>query len=209
MPGANTDYRRENLKDEIVLGVLDVVEKNSKVTQRWVAGELGIALGLANAYLKRCVRKGLIRVRQIPPRRYTYYLTPRGFAEKSRLTASYLSLSFEFFRRARAQCALEFAEAVRRGHLRLVLIGDGDLAEIASLVVREFPLEIAGIVPASSDREVLKAETNALGKVDAVLLTTLVSPLETYEAAIGVFGLERVHAPALLRVGTAEPEEAR
>ena len=62
MPGASTDYRRENLKDEIVLGVLDVVEKNSKVTQRWVAGELGIALGLANAYLKRCVRKGLIRV---------------------------------------------------------------------------------------------------------------------------------------------------
>jgi len=210
MPAAETNMdRREHVKDEIVLGVLDVVEKDAAVTQRSVANELGIAVGLANAYLRRCIRKGLIRVRQIPPRRYTYYLTPQGFAEKSRLTASYLAHSFAFFRRARSQCAALFAEAVARGQRRLALIGDGDLAEIASLVVREFPLEIVGVIAATADREVLKAESNALGEVDAVLLTTLVNPRETYEAAIEVFGSRCVHAPALLRVGPAVPEEAR
>ena len=64
----------------IVLSVLDVVERDPSVTQRSVARELGIALGLANAYLKRCVRKGLIKVSQVPRRRYAYYLTPQGFA---------------------------------------------------------------------------------------------------------------------------------
>src|SRR4051794_31761602 len=81
--------RREASENDIVLGVLDAIERDPTVTQRSVALELGIALGLANGYLKRCVRKGLIKVRQAPARRYAYYLTPKGFAEKSRLTASY------------------------------------------------------------------------------------------------------------------------
>ena len=40
---------------EIILGVLTAVEENSRVTQRSVAKDLGIALGLTNAYIKRCV----------------------------------------------------------------------------------------------------------------------------------------------------------
>ena len=63
------------------------VEENSQITQRSLASELGIALGLTNAYLKRCVRKGWVKINQAPANRYAYYLTPRGFAEKSRLTA--------------------------------------------------------------------------------------------------------------------------
>src|SRR6187549_1606185 len=79
---------------EITLGLLTAIEENSAVTQRSVASDLGIALGLANSYLKRCVRKGLVKVAQVPSRRYAYFLTPQGFAEKSRLTAEYLSHSF-------------------------------------------------------------------------------------------------------------------
>ena len=85
---------------EITLGLLNAVHENSAMTQRSAAGQLGIALGLANAYLKRCMKKGLIKVQQIPPNRYAYYLTPQGFAEKSRLTAEYLTSSFTFFRRS-------------------------------------------------------------------------------------------------------------
>ena len=57
---------------EITLGLLNAVEENSTVTQRSMANDLGIALGLANAYLKRCVRKGLIKISQVPPNRYAY-----------------------------------------------------------------------------------------------------------------------------------------
>ncbi len=68
----------------IVLGLLEYVGRGGEQSQRRLASELGVALGLANAYLKRCVKKGLVKVRQAPARRYAYYLTPRGFAEKSR-----------------------------------------------------------------------------------------------------------------------------
>src|SRR3974377_742902 len=89
----------------IMLGLLDAVEQERAHSQRHLASELGVALGLVNAYLKRCINKGLVKVRQAPPRRSAFYLTPRGFAEKSRLTVEYLSYSFGFFREAKTDCS--------------------------------------------------------------------------------------------------------
>src|SRR5713101_9048334 len=92
------DTEHEN--ERIVLGLLNSVEHDGDKSQRHIAAELGIALGLVNAYLKRCVKKGLVKVSEAPARRYAYYLTPQGFAEKSRLTVAYMSYSFSLFRRA-------------------------------------------------------------------------------------------------------------
>ena len=66
MPVTSAEPNRGLAEDAIVLGVLDAIERNPSVTQRSVARELGIALGLANAYLKRCIRKGLIKVGKFP-----------------------------------------------------------------------------------------------------------------------------------------------
>ncbi len=85
---------KENREEEHVLELLDVVGQRSDVSQRHLARHLGVALGLANSYLKRCVRKGFIKITEAPANRYLYYLTPKGFSEKSRLTAKYLSTSF-------------------------------------------------------------------------------------------------------------------
>ena len=190
---------------EITLGVLEAVEENSAVTQRSVASELGIALGLTNAYLKRCVKKGLIKVNQIPPNRYAYYLTPKGFAEKSRLTAEYLSSSFTFFRRARTQCEAILSECAGQGWRRVALVGDGDLAEIATLCAREFDLELVGVLgdgPAPSGRAGLPVagELDALGEIDAAVITDLSDPQGAFERLRGHLPEARVLAPAMLRI---------
>lgn len=200
--------RRDASDDEIVLGVLDVVERDPSVTQRSVARELGIALGLANAYLKRCARTGLIKVGQVPPRRYAYYLTPRGFAEKSRLTATYLARSFSFFREARTQCSELFGLAAARGQRRLALLGAGDLAEIAGLVAREHPVEILGCIAVGGAAR-LAADLAALGAVDAVVVTALTDPRGAFEAALRAVGADRVYVPALLRVRMPATAAAR
>jgi DNA-binding MarR family transcriptional regulator len=101
----------------IVLGLLESIERDGTRSQRGIASELGVALGLVNAYLRRCIKKGLIKVGEAPARRYAYYLTPQGFAEKSRLTIEYLSYSFSFFREAKAECA-RICQAARGRELR-------------------------------------------------------------------------------------------
>ncbi len=73
-------------------------------------------------------------MRQAPVRRYAYYLTPRGFAEKSRLTLEFMSYSCALFRQAKADCMTALEAARERGYARIALIGASDLAEIAVFV---------------------------------------------------------------------------
>jgi len=173
---------------EIVLGVLSALERDSAMTQRRLSQELNIALGLTNAYLKRCVRKGLIKMRQAPMRRYVYYLTPQGFAEKARLTAEYLSVSLGFFRRARRQSAALFADLARRGWRRVALVGAGDLAEVAVLSAAEMGLEVVGIVdPQSAGTRcagiAVTANFETLPTFDGMVITALVPTEELRQGA--------------------------
>jgi DNA-binding MarR family transcriptional regulator len=80
------------MQTRIMAHLLNAVERDAAASQRRLTSELDIALGLVNAYLKRCIKIGLVKVRHAPARRYAYYLTPKGLAEKSRLT-SYLQNS--------------------------------------------------------------------------------------------------------------------
>ncbi len=128
------------------------VERDGAQSQRKLASDLGIALGLVNAYLKRCVKKGLLKIGQAPARRYAYYLTPHGFAEKSRLTVEYLSSSFSFFRRAREDCASVLKVAHARGWNRVALAGVSDLAEIATICALEQGIAIVAVVDAKGGR---------------------------------------------------------
>jgi DNA-binding MarR family transcriptional regulator len=196
------DADHEN--ERIVLNLLTSVEHDGERSQRHIAAELGIALGLVNAYLKRCVKKGLVKVHDAPARRYAYYLTPHGFAEKSRLTVQYLSNSFSFFRLAKADCARVLEAAKARGGGRVVLAGKSDLAEIAILCAVEAAVVIVAIVdPRSDDRQfigvdVVKSYAEVTEKFDAVVVTDVTATQAAFARAVAACGADHVLAPALL-----------
>jgi len=208
------DYRKSigSADDEarITLGLLDAVGTNSSVTQRLVAGELGIALGLANAYLKRCVRKGLIKVQHVPANRYAYYLTRKGFAEKSRLTAEYLSVSFNFFRGAREQCTALLDQCQANGWRRVALIGATDLTEIAALCAQDHTVEIVGIVDDQINRDsfaglLVARRLKDLGAVSAVMICDMRTPQAAFDTLIAALPREQVLTPPLLCVSRTPP----
>src|SRR5262245_2503210 len=178
----------------IMLGLLDAVEQDRAQSQRLLASELGIALGLVNAYLKRCIKKGLVKVRSAPARRYAYYLTPQGFAEKSRLTVEYLSHSFGFFRQAKTECSELFKAASFRGIERVLLAGQSDLAEIAALCAIEHDIKIAGIVQKDAPKPefiglpVFEDYNLVTSPFDAVLITDVLNPREICDVAVARFG---------------------
>ena len=202
MPQATRSEESENAR--IVLGLLESVERDGAQSQRKLASDLGIALGLVNAYLKRCVKKGLLKIGQAPPRRYAYYLTPHGFAEKSRLTVEYLSTSFSFFRRAREDCSSVLKAAHARGWDRIALVGVSDLAEIATICALEQGITIAAVVDPQARRDrfvgtpVVPSLEAVPGGFDALVITDLASTQETMKAALTALEAERVFVPALL-----------
>ena len=191
--------------DSRTLEILDTVERDKRVSQRSLSRQLGVALGLANSYLNRCVRKGWVKVQQAPANRYLYYLTPTGFAEKSRLTAEYLSTSLSFYREAGDSCALLLDQCVANQWQRLLLCGVSDLAEIATLRAMERNITIVGFYDPASDserflgkpvwRDLLQAEQH-----DARMLTEISRPQELHSAISGFGGDVPLLAPAVLRL---------
>ncbi len=195
-----TDHDNE----QIVLGLLTSVETDGDRSQRHIAAELGIALGLVNAYLKRCIKKGLVKVQDAPARRYAYYLTPQGFAEKSRLTVQYLSHSFSFFRLAKSDCARVFEAAKAAGFNRVVLAGKSDLAEIAILCAVEAGVSVVAVVDPRSDGlkfvgiDEARSFADVTESFDAVVITDVTRARQSCDAAVDACGAERVLAPDLL-----------
>src|SRR5690349_8594983 len=187
----------EHENERIVLGLLSSVESDGARSQRRIAAELGIALGLVNAYLKRCVKKGLVKVQDAPARRYAYYLTPQGFAEKSRLTVEYLSSSFSFFRQARADCTRVFQLAREQGFRNLVLAGKSDLAEIAILSAVDCGVSIVAIIDKNADephfvgKPVLPTHDHITIPIDAVMITDVLDAHRAFDEAVRLYGPSR------------------
>ena len=191
----------------ILLNMLSAVDEDSGVTQRTLAGNLGIALGLANAYLKRAVKKGLIKVTQAPANRYAYYLTPKGFTEKSQLTAEYFSQSFKFFREARGQCSDLYEHCIACGWRRIAFAGVGDLAEIAIMSAHEFPIDLVGIADMGNDTGATEfagvsvfSDPMHLDNPDVIIVTDLRASEDSFKKLISEFHSERVLAFPLLGI---------
>ena len=203
----------EPSKPQILLGLLESVERDGAKSQRRLAGELDIALGLVNAYIRRCIKKGLVKVTQAPAGRIAYYLTPSGFAEKSRLTIEYLSYSFSFFRHAKADCSAVIELARARGFSRVVLAGRSDLAEIAAICGLESDVKIVAVVDSKSTEPqflgftAVQSYDDLPDGIDAVIVTDLSNARETAQHAIARYGADRVLIPELLRVRITEREQ--
>ncbi len=128
------------------LDLLTEIAEGDRVTQRQLAKKLGIALGLTNLYIKRLAKKGYIRIVNIKRSRLKYLLTPRGIAEKARLTYQFMEYSLGYYVKLREtfrQCLLPVSRSDNR---RVLLYGSGEIAEIAALVLWEFDLILECVV---------------------------------------------------------------
>lgn len=197
--------RNGNLAETVKL--LDNVSGESAPNQRALARQIGISVGLVNALVHRAVRKGLIKIREAPARRYVYYLTPKGFVEKSRLVAEYLDYSLSFFRTARQDYADVFARCETAGRKRVLLCGAGELAEIASLAAHGTTVELLGVFDRTTNQlriaglPVLR-DLSGLGAADVVVIADGRKPQQLYDELRATLGGGRVFAPGFLHIVT-------
>jgi hypothetical protein len=129
------------------LKLLEAVAQDSHVTQRGLASQLGIALGLANIYLKRLMVKGYIKVSNVQPNRLSYLITPRGVAEKARLTYEFMDYSLHLYKEVR-QHLRDVLRECAAAERRVAIYGRGEAAELAYLSLKESGLEPVAIFDA-------------------------------------------------------------
>ena len=133
-------------QDLRTLKILEEIEKDKTPSQRYLAGKLNISLGLVNSFIKRLAQKGLFKIKNIPKNRVKYILTPKGAAEKTRLTYKYIQYSFQFYKSAREKLRILFFGLTKNGNKKIVFYGAGDLAEIAYISLQEVPIELVAVV---------------------------------------------------------------
>ena len=74
-----------------------------------------------------------------------YLLTPRGIAEKTRLTYEYMSYSLSLYRGARESVQKSLGTLIRDGHRRIAFYGIGEAAEVAYLCLKEIGVEPSAV----------------------------------------------------------------
>src|SRR4051812_48382669 len=133
------------------LKLLEEVALNSRITQRSLATKLGIALGLTNIYLRRLVRKGYIKCVNVQSNRISYLITPRGIAEKARLTYEFMDYSLHLYREVRQHLRAVLQECAAADR-RVAIYGRGEAAELAYLSLKECGLEPVAIFDGEGGR---------------------------------------------------------
>jgi DNA-binding MarR family transcriptional regulator len=172
------------------LEILTAVDEGGTLTQRALAQRLGVALGLTNLYLKRLSRKGYLKVMEFPRKpatrkRLRYLLTPKGLAEKTRLTYEHMSYALNLYRRTRETLRETLATLAPSGAKRIALYGTGDAAELAYLTLREFGLEPVAVFAPAAGGEFLGYRIRANAELlDEELDTVIVATFERPEPAV-------------------------
>ena len=168
----------ERMRD---LQLLEEIEQNPRISQRELSNKFGIALGVTNACIKRMARRGLIRLKGFPPRRIAYYLTPKGFSEKSKLMLHFFSYNIQHYAEMKKVISKKLLEMQQSGVKRVAFFGVSDEMEIAYITLQGSDMKLVGIVDEDGGKQgtrLLGHKVLSLGEMkglnpDAILITCL------------------------------------
>jgi DNA-binding MarR family transcriptional regulator len=143
--------------DEHTRRILDTIELGQPISQRSLARELGVALGLANLLVRRLVSKGFIKMLNVRPNRVRYVITSAGMSEKARITRAYFDNTVRLYTHTREQIrrnflALSASWPSREGNAasdrikRVLFYGAGEVAEIGYISLQTTDLHLVGVV---------------------------------------------------------------
>jgi len=133
-------------QDLRTLRLLEEIENNQLPSQRYLASRLNVSLGLTNAFIKRLTKKGYFKIKTIRKNRIKYILTPKGAAEKTRLTYKYIQYSFRFYKRARVKFQKLYRKLNKQDVHRIVFYGSNEVAEIAYVFLQTTDIELVAVV---------------------------------------------------------------
>jgi len=116
------------------LAIMREISNNDISNQRNIAKKLGISLGLTNLIIKRLVKMGYIKVKQLNRKKIQYILTPKGFAEKAEKSYNYTVRIIDTLKKIGVSVHTEVLKYYANGNRNFVIVGDNELADLTAKV---------------------------------------------------------------------------
>ncbi len=137
------DYGQLDIRE---LDILEKIENNGHLTQRDLSREVGIALGLVNLLLKKMVKKGWIKIKNVDAKKISYLITPKGAREKSSLLYKRVESTIHFYLTAKKVIKDKIIH-LRNDDVKSVSVyGINHVAEVLFIVLKELQLELDYVV---------------------------------------------------------------
>jgi len=177
--------------------LLDMIEKNSNITQRDMSATLGVALSMINSYLDEYEENGFINRKYKTVKNVEYNITSKGIERKKLLNISYLNASQKVFNSAKENIVMFLNQIIDKGFKNILLYGAGEVAEILLNVIytdHEIPLKVMGIVDDDLAKQgkylvntkIIGSEDIKKIKHDGILIASYTNSKEIYEKLLKI-----------------------
>ena len=158
---------------------------------------------MANAILKKAISKGYVKVKAAPYKRYVYYLTKKGFSEKSNLVQEYLEDSLNFFKQAKRSYIEIFKKLKNK---KIYIVGKGDLVDVSKLAAIEINVKLAGHL-IINEKKKLKVISGKLEKHNKTVVYVMVEskiPQAIYDDLKKIVKSNSIFHPKILHISDFE-----
>lgn len=119
--------------------ILELLAADPNLTQRALAQRSGMSHGLANIILRRCIRIGMVKAKNVDGRRLRYFVTPKGVQHVMKRSLGYVQRTLESYRTLRGGIEALVDRLRSEGKTHFVVVGEGDVPEIVRNVVVSRP----------------------------------------------------------------------
>jgi len=123
------------------LNLLSEMERTPEATQRSLAKQMGVSLGLTNLVVRNVARKGYVRVLQAGWRRRFYALTPAGLIRQIQLTLGYVNPFGGDYQHVKLLLRNELESQSLNAESRVAMYGDGDFGQLVYLGLRDLGID--------------------------------------------------------------------
>ncbi|QXM06685.1 winged helix-turn-helix transcriptional regulator [Crassaminicella indica] len=114
------------------MNILEILSGDSNISQRDIAKKTNMSLGMVNTLIKKCVKKGLIKIENLNARSVRYILTPKGIEEKAKKTLEYVSKSYRAILLINSYIKEVTQEQIKK-RKKIIVVGSND--EMKEIIV--------------------------------------------------------------------------
>lgn len=140
MSNKNGSINSHHIQNE--WNLFEVLSTEPEITQADLAARAGVAVGTVNWYLKKWSANGYVKVKRIDRWRWRYLLTSEGLLRKATLAKEFINASMSLYRQTRQEAKRLLAELIERGHKHVVIVGEGEIADVCRLTCLEMGIEV-------------------------------------------------------------------
>ena len=135
--------------------ILDMIEKNSKITQREISQAIGISVSMVNDHIDLYEQKNLIKRQKHSTKNVEYFVTKKGSERRKLLNIWYLKSSHKIYLSAKDNVEVFLNQIISKGFKKILLYGAGEVAEILLKVMNDdknIPLQIVAVIDDNQEK---------------------------------------------------------